>query len=238
MELNVFKVDVILEESEPIPKKETESRVLVIGDLHAPFIKKGYLEFCKEMQVKYKANIIVFIGDVLDNHYLSYHEKDPDGLGANAEAELAKLRIAEFHEAFPNAFVTIGNHDSLANRKAFSSGVSRKWVKSLKEVLDTPNWTFCESKVIDDVMYLHGVGRIARSRAKDDMISVVQGHYHSKSYIEHFVGKKGDRIFAMQIGTGVDQEAYAFAYGKWGAACHVNVGIVIDGNLPIIEYMD
>jgi predicted phosphodiesterase len=54
--------------------KKQESRVLVIGDLHCPFEKEGYLEFCKEQYKKWKCNQVVFIGDIIDNHYSSYHD--------------------------------------------------------------------------------------------------------------------------------------------------------------------
>ena len=33
-----------------------ETRVLVIGDLHEPFCKKGYLEFCKKVYAENNCN--------------------------------------------------------------------------------------------------------------------------------------------------------------------------------------
>ena len=46
--------------------------ILVIGDLHAPFIREGYLEFCKEIYLKYQCTDVVFIGDILDSHFSSF----------------------------------------------------------------------------------------------------------------------------------------------------------------------
>ena len=66
-----------------------ENRVLVIGDLHEPFCLDGYLEFCKEQYAKYNCNRVVFIGDIIDSHYSSYHESDADGMGGKAELDLA-----------------------------------------------------------------------------------------------------------------------------------------------------
>lgn len=43
--------------------------VLVIGDLHAPFIKEGYLEFCKEIYIKHNCNEVVFMGGIVDSHF-------------------------------------------------------------------------------------------------------------------------------------------------------------------------
>ena len=49
------------------------NNVLVIGDLHEPFCLENYLEFCRIQQEKYNCGTVVFIGDVIDNHYSSYH---------------------------------------------------------------------------------------------------------------------------------------------------------------------
>jgi len=47
--------------------------ILIIGDTHIPFHKKNYLNFCKDVQKKYKCKRIIHIGDEVDNHALSYH---------------------------------------------------------------------------------------------------------------------------------------------------------------------
>ena len=47
------------------------NNILIIGDLHAPFNLPNYLEFCLEQQKKFKCGTVVFIGDVIDNHYSS-----------------------------------------------------------------------------------------------------------------------------------------------------------------------
>ena len=33
-----------------------ERRILVVGDIHAPFCLDGYLEFCKDVYAKYNLN--------------------------------------------------------------------------------------------------------------------------------------------------------------------------------------
>lgn len=211
-------------------------RVLIVGDLHEPFTREGYLEFCKEMYVRWNCNEVIFTGDILDNHFSSYHEIDPDGHAAGEELKIAKANIQKWHEAFPNAKVCEGNHDNLPNRKSMTAGLSKEWIKSIKEVLEVPTWEFAESFIVDGILYCHGIGRKARQRSKQDMISVVQGHYHSESYIEWTVGKR-DKIFAMQVGCGMDDKSFAAAYGKHFAKMHINVGLILDG-VPILAYMD
>ena len=41
-----------------------ERRILVVGDIHAPFNLDGYLDFCKDTYAKYNCNQVIFIGDI------------------------------------------------------------------------------------------------------------------------------------------------------------------------------
>ena len=52
--------------------KAEKSRVLVIGDIHLPFERKDYLQFCKDTYKEYQCNRVVFIGDIIDNNYSSF----------------------------------------------------------------------------------------------------------------------------------------------------------------------
>ena len=87
--------------------------ILVIGDIHEPFAIDGYLEFCFEQYKKYNCNKVVFIGDLLDNHFSSYHATDPDGFGAGEELTRAMSKIKKWYQYFPEALVCIGNHDAI-----------------------------------------------------------------------------------------------------------------------------
>ena len=103
---------------ENLTKKER--RILVIGDLHAPFTLDGYLSFCKDIYAQYNCNQVIFIGDIIDAHGWSFHEQDPDGMSAGNELSVAVKKIAHWYKAFPKADVCIGNHDRLASRKAYT----------------------------------------------------------------------------------------------------------------------
>lgn len=216
---------------------KNESRVLVIGDLHEPFCLDGYLEFCKQTYANYNCNKVVFIGDIIDNHYSSYHETDADGLGGGDELDQAIKKIANWYKAFPTADVLIGNHDRIIMRKAQTSAIPTKWIKSYKDVLETPKWVFKDRKIIDGVQYVHGEAGTAHTKCRADMMPTVQGHLHTQCYVQHFVGQNY-KIFGMQVGCGIDHDAYAMAYAKRGKKPAIACGVVINGVNAINILMD
>jgi len=205
-----------------------ESRVLVIGDIHEPFCKDGYLEFCIQTYQEKNCSRVVFIGDIIDNHYSSYHETDPDGLSGGMELSLAISKIQEWSKAFPVADVIIGNHDRMIMRKAFSSSIPKEWIKSYNDVLGT-DWVWHNRLEIDGVQYVHGEGGTAKTRAKNDGISTVQGHIHTQAYVEYFTGIHGS-YFGCQVGCGVDSESYAMAYAKAYKKPQISCAVVIGGH--------
>ena len=209
-----------------------EKRILVIGDIHAPFELDGYLSFCMETYDKYNCNQVIYIGDILDNHAFSYHEPDPSGLSAGNELILAKKFVKKWYNAFPVADVLIGNHDRLAARKMMTGGVPLAWIKSYNDVLGTPKWNWTERIVYDGVQYVHGEGGTARTKSKNDMMSTVQGHIHTQAYVDWAVGRNF-KVFGMQVGCGVDGGSYAAAYAKNFKKQAIGCGVVIGGHTAI-----
>ncbi|HEX8586050.1 MAG TPA: metallophosphoesterase [Allosphingosinicella sp.] len=218
-------------------KQKHGKNVLIIGDLHLPFSLEGYLEHCIETYNKFNCNEVVFIGDVIDNHASSYHETDPDGDNAGQELAKAISQIKDWYEAFPKATVIIGNHDRLIMRKAYSSGLSKMWIRDYAEVLGVPGWNFVESIEIDDVLYIHGEGGTARNRVIQDLQSIVQGHLHTQCYVEWVVGARF-KVFGMQVGCGIDHKTYAMAYAKAGKKPAIACGVVLKGITAINIMMD
>ena len=219
-------------------REQELSNVLVIGDLHEPFCLDSYLDWCIKQYHIYNCTEIVFIGDIIDNHYSSYHETSADGMGGADELQLAIQRIARWYKEFPKATVIIGNHDRMIMRKAQTSAIPSKWIKSYKEVLEVPGWNFVERYVKDGVQYLHGEGGTAMTKCRADMMNTVQGHLHTQAYCEHYVGQNF-RVFGMQIGAGINFSEYSFAYAKAGKKPAIGCGVVLNnGKLPINLLME
>ena len=210
-----------------------ENRVLVIGDLHAPFDLEKYFDHCVETYERYNCNKVVFIGDVIDNHYSSYHETDADGMGGGQELGFAIKRLARWYHRFPDAVVLWGNHDRLIMRKAQTGGVPAEWIKDINEVLNTPKWDFMYDYYLDGVRYTHGDGAgKAKSACVRDMQSTVTGHFHTDFYVNYHVGAN-TRVFGMAVGCGIDDKSYAMGYSKGGKKSAIGCGVVIDGTTAI-----
>lgn len=214
--------------------KGDPNNVLVIGDTHLPFVVDGYLEFCREQQELFDCGTVIHIGDILDWHYSSFHGIEPATNGPDNEYLDALEMFKEWKRVFPVAKVTFGNHDLIPYRKMLASGLSLKTAKSWNELYEAPDtWEFAEKFIIDGVMYTHGTNA-ALARMMNARISVVQGHCHSLQYV-HWSQSEVNRLFAMQVGCGIDNEAYAFNYGKsFPKKPVLGCGVVLEnGRIPI-----
>ena len=194
-----------------------KDNVLVIGDTHLPFEKKGYLEFCKEIQNRCKCGVVVHIGDLVDNHSISYHEHDPDGWSPLGEMEATDEHLKAWFKAFPKLLLCRGNHDSLVDRKSKTVGLPRRCFKPFRKIWKLPKgWVDDFEFVINGVMYRHSFGNGKHAHMNGATAvgqSLVIGHSHSELAAGYLATSK-DRKFGMNVGCGIDRKKYAFAYGK------------------------
>lgn len=244
-----LKVDTSVEQPKakktyPQPYLEgNPSNVLVIGDLHAPFMLEGYLEFCQAMQKQFNCGTVVQIGDLTDGHSFSYHESDPDGMSVGTEVDVAREQLDKLFYMFPKAYCTLGNHDMLPYRKAKTSGLSKTFMRSINDIWGAPDtWKFVNEVEIDGVLYTHGTGSSGPSaafqRAKDSRTNLVMGHTHSFTSVQYSASHR-DLLWAMQVGCGIDNTAYAFEYGSnFAKKPIISCGVVLDkGKIPIVLAM-
>lgn len=223
----------------PKPYVGNPNNVFVVPDLHAPFTRANFLAWCREKQEQYDCGTVVFIGDIVDQHAISYHESDPDGMSAGQELTAAREVLAQVFAMFPTAKCCLGNHDLLISRKARTAGLSQNFVKSIAEVYDAPpTWEFGHEFIINDVRYIHGgIGGNAEKMATFSRISTVQGHLHTLGYVKWLVSER-DAIFAMQVGCGMDDKSYAAAYGRdFAKRSVIGAGVVLDGGKTPISLL-
>jgi predicted phosphodiesterase len=216
------------------------SRVLVIGDLHCPADLNRYRQHCQRIRDKYKTNRTVFIGDIVDAHRWGRWDPHHDADSPPIEYKKSLSRVDWWHRNFPDAIVTIGNHDERAVKQARSCGIPDNLVKGYADAWDTPSWKWCHDVEIDGVRYFHGEGFSGKSphvnAAMAAMKSTVMGHIHGVSGIQ-YISRPGGRYFGMAVGCGVDIKHPYMAYAeKHPTKPVLSCGVVIDGK-PYLEVL-
>ena len=213
--------------------KLSKDNVLVVGDTHLPFERPDYLDFCLDIQKRCHCGRVIHIGDLVDNHAISYHEHDPNGQSPTDEMEEADKHLKDWFKAFPKVYLCRGNHDSLIDRKGKTVGLPKRAFRQFRDIWNLPNgWIDGFEFEFDGVLYKHGTGFSGRyahvAAAERSRQSTVIGHTHSSLGVEYIVSSK-DRIFGVNVGCGIDRKKYAFAYGKdFPRKPVVGCGIVTD----------
>lgn len=204
----------------------------VFSDMHEPFGHPDFPYWLKETFSKHKVQKVVCLGDGIDSHAISNHDREPCAYGAYTEMDMAIQRLKIYYALFPEVVYIPGNHDQRISRMAAKMGIGQRFLKPLHDILEMPEgWQVVEDEIIiDDVLYTHGenCGGIngAVNKAIRERMSVCIGHQHSFGGVQYNVNKR-DRIFGMNVGCGINEEAYAFAYGKHARQrCTLGCGIV------------
>lgn len=219
------------------------SRVLVFSCIHSPFIRKGYLDFLKEVKRKYQCDVVVNAGDEMDYHMLSVHPKEPSAMGAKEEHERGVAELKKYYKAFPKAKCCVSNHTSRPYRKAAEGGLPELFLKKYNDFLEAPRgWKWSLKWEIDGVIYKHGDGYSGEKphaiAAFKERNSIVIGHVHPVGGVEYLAGPN-DLIFGMCVGCGVDHATYAMRYAQKNPKKPViGCGVVIDGKQAIFIPME
>jgi len=190
----------------------------VIGDTHLPFDHKDYLGFVKETFKKFGVTKVIHIGDFVDNHAISRHVSEADGLGANDEYKATLKEVHKWTKAFPEVTLLIGNHDAIPVRQAKELGIPEVFMKDVKELWQLPeDWTVTESVEVNGVLYEHGIGSSgqygAKTNAQQMGMSYVCGHTHAGGSV-FYMSNPNKMWFGLNAGCGIDISSYAMRYGK------------------------
>lgn len=196
-----------------------EKPVGVFSDPHIPFNHPNYLQFCVDTFRHYGVGQIVCCGDLVDNHAISRHIKEPCAHSACDELDMSLAEVKKFVRAFPKVKMCKGNHDMRIILQAATLGIDQRFLKPYSELLELPkSWEIDDEFIIDGVLYKHGTNCTGKDGAINaaitERMSTVIGHAHAFGGCKYQANKR-DIIFGMNVGCGIDIGAYAFAYGKY-----------------------
>lgn len=217
-----------------------KSRVLSIGDFHAPYHHKQYFDFLSQVHREYKCNKVVLVGDFTDQHRHSRWPVESDALGAEEEYELALETLKILYHKFPDAHVVVGNHDDRYIKMATRNGLILEQVKSIPQLYEFPSgWHLTNRAEIDGVIYEHGEHyKSLRDVAFNSFHSLVFGHLHSEFGVQWVKRHNQPERFALGSGCGIDFSSLAYRYAKYMKNLPVlGCGIVIEGVEPLAVKM-
>lgn len=212
--------------------------VLVIPDIQYPFQHQDAHAFLKLVRDTHKPDIIVQIGDLLDQHYYSKYGPSSKATDGKEEIRQAVKELKSgLYNLFPKVNICWGNHDLRIAKRASDAGIDAYLLKTYEEIIQCPKgWKFADKWEIDGVIYEHGIGRSgyqgALRAAQSNMQSTVIGHLHSNAGILWY-GNKKNLIFGFNVGALVDDNKYAFEYARFSSAKSIlGCGLVLNG-IPV-----
>ena len=197
-------------------------KILVLGDLHLPFVLWDALSAAQDYAKYYKPDLVIQVGDIIDAYNWSLYPRASDSPNAEAEWDATEIAMDRFRSLFAKYPVTIlsGNHDRRTMLRAFGVNLPRRLIKNLEDVFQYENWTWhLESKplVIDKTIFIHGDEMMGNAWQKAQKLgqSLVQGHDHL-GYLQYIV-TFNHRIFGMSVGTMMDANSIAGRYAAKNA---------------------
>jgi len=183
-------------------------KILVIPDLHLPYEHLDSLPFISAIYDRMKPDKVVCLGDELDYHAISFHEKDPDSpFSPCKELEKSIEKLIPWHKKFPNMQLLESNHGSLVYRKGKFNGIPRNVFKEYKDLLETPTWTWHNNLCLDGVHFTHQFSGNAAAFGKH----IVCGHCHTK-FQTICTTTEYNTQFVSYAGCLIDRTSFAFAY--------------------------
>lgn len=216
-------------------------RILVISDLHAPFMHPDAIAFLKAVKTKYNPTRVILSGDEVDYHSISFHEHDPDLDSPGRELEKAIESLKPLYKLFPKAEVLESNHGSLVLRKAVANGFSRKFLKDYRDILEAPkgwSWHLDITTTLPNgsrCYFHHSKGKPLKTGQLYGM-SHVCGHHHESFDIQYWSTPE-NLFFAMTVSSLVDKKSLALAYCKNNQKRPiVGVGLIVDSH-PVLVPM-
>jgi hypothetical protein len=220
----------------------SNERILIIPDLHSPFMHPDTWQFLKALKKKFNPDRVICLGDEVDYHALSYHESDPDLDSAGPELEKAIAFLQPLYKLFPKMDLLESNHGSLVYRKARTAGIPRRALKNYRDILKAPptwHWHFDLRVRMSNgqELYLHhGKSSKAGELAKAEGCCSIQGHYHTRYQIHYWRNSRG-LFWDMHCGYLGHHDSLAFAYDKSNLPKGiVGAAMVLDGH-PLLTPM-
>lgn len=249
--LQQMKAVRVLKAAEPLGKggkfkfNRVYRSIVVMPDLHAPYHHKHALAFMTMVRDKYRPDLVINLGDEVDNHAMSFHDSDPDLMSAGDELTASQKTMTALNTIFPHMLLCDSNHGSMKNRKAKAHGFPAAMIKSYRDVLfpegGGKRWQWAENwrvrTPMGEVLFKHQASGAILIDASHNQCNLVVGHHHGKFTVEY--GASSARLYwGAFLGCLIDKDSLAYAYGKHTMYKPIlGCGVIINGIPTLIPML-
>ena len=201
--------------------KKIYRKILVIPDLHAPWIDWKAVKYVKAWHDKHKPDLVIQLGDITDQKIWSRWQSDPDDFSPSQEFKKAAKDMNKLHEMFPKMIILSGNHDVRVKARAIEAGIPAEMFKDVNEVFDKKGWKWWprDKRLIVNtqrgkILFIHGdeMGGTVAQKSRALGMSVVQGHTHKMSLT--YTQTPTNHFFGCEAGHLLDVNSKAARYSQ------------------------
>ena len=185
-----------------------------VSDLHLPYEHPDALDFVLALQETYEPEHTIQIGDFVDLHQQSFHDKHPECLGARAEFDAAREKAEAWAPIID--VVTEGNHCMRPQKVAKKFGLLPEMLVDKGTLWGVPFvsefWLTLDDKT--RVLCRHGDSGFPRhgTAARRFTHHTCTGHHHVLGGVQHYTLMDGTRRWMASGGALIDPTSPAFAY--------------------------
>lgn len=214
------------------------SKVFVIGDLHLPFASKKALKKVYAAIKREKPDVVIQIGDVLDQYSFSKYARSLNLSTPKQEFNKGIKQAKEFwatiHKLAPKAkkIQLLGNHDMRIRKKMLAQFPEMESLYDFREHYNFPHVETMKSDrdyiKIDGVVYCHGWYSKSIKHSHHFNSPVVHGHLHRPG-----VTTEG-RIWSMDVGYLADPRQLPLQYSPSKYSNWHHAYGVVDNGTPLL----
>src|ERR1700679_2477291 len=109
------------------------NKVLILPDIHIPWVNWKAVEQAHRWAKKHKPDLIIQLGDITDQKIWSRWPKDIDDASPSDEFLMAEKALKRLHKMFPKMTILRGNHDTRIQTKAIEVGIPAQMFKDIDD---------------------------------------------------------------------------------------------------------
>lgn len=222
------------------------SKVMIAGDMHAPWTSKPALQFFFDAVEREKPDIIVQEGDMYDLFSYSRFPGTRNLITPDDEIVQARMLAEEFWKHLkriaPQAtrYQILGNHDIRPFKYCLENApFLESFVKSgMKEIfkfdgVETIDYD-ADDLIIDGNVYIHGHTKHG-FHMQEYLANTVLGHTHTGGVVMKRFFRRGNEkiLWELNVGYMGDPGSKCFSYKKKTFPWTQGYGIVTRANVPI-----